>query len=249
MNLLNSEWIKLRTLRSHWVMAIIAVLFPVAVTVLTATFSGLTSIAPDMVTRVLLGTSMVSLLLISVLGALSITGEFTYNTIRPTFAATPHRSKVMAGKAIVVGLVGAALIAIILALGFFIGSAIVDSRLDGRLLADFPDGKAMMIAALVNAPLYALIGLGVGALLRNQALAITALVLWPLLAENLFSGLLTVLGADGIGKYMPYAASLRSIQFSSEDLELSRVASVAIFAAFAVVMLLIGTFAVSRRDA
>ena len=39
-NLLRSEWIKLRTVRMNWVLAIIAIGFPLVVTLLTAFFEG-----------------------------------------------------------------------------------------------------------------------------------------------------------------------------------------------------------------
>lgn len=245
---LNSEWIKLRTVRGHWVQVAIAALFPIVVSLLTVGLSR--TVDPDMLPRVLVGTAMVSLLMLSVLGSVTITGEFTYNTIRPTFAATPSRVKVLVAKALVMAVVSAAVVAVVLAVGYFGGKAIISARDLPFDNTDFPPGNDMMRAALANAPFYGVIGVGVGALIRNQAFSNTALVLWPMLVENLLTGLLGVIGLKGADRWMPYTASLRSIQEAdSFDIALGRSGSIALFAGFAVALLVVGAWVVSRRDA
>ena len=87
LHLMKSEFIKLRTLRSTLTATIVLIIFPVAVTVLSAMFAK----NPDetMVIKVLVNTGIVSLLLCGVLGVFAIAQEYSQGTIRITFAATP----------------------------------------------------------------------------------------------------------------------------------------------------------------
>ena len=73
LHLMKSEFIKLRTLRSTLTATIVLIIFPVAVTVLSAMFAN----NPDeiMVIKVLVNTGMVSLLLCGVLGVFAIAQE------------------------------------------------------------------------------------------------------------------------------------------------------------------------------
>ncbi len=101
-NVVRSEWIKVRTVAMHWVLALIAIAFPLVITILTALFNGDSA---DFDTRSLLevlgGTSVVAVLLLGVLAAATVTSDFGFNTIRPTFAATPRRLRVMGAKVFV----------------------------------------------------------------------------------------------------------------------------------------------------
>ena len=95
-NTLRSEWIKLRTVRMNCVLFIIAVAFPVVVCVLVGLAAATsTDLTVSDVAGLVTGTSVVTALLLGVVGAVSITAEFAYGTIRPTFAATPRRMRVL----------------------------------------------------------------------------------------------------------------------------------------------------------
>ena len=80
-NLLRSEWIKLRTVTMNWVLAIIAVAFPLVITLLNAFFEGDKDgfKGRDLVS-VLTGTTVVASLLCGVIAAASITGGATITT-------------------------------------------------------------------------------------------------------------------------------------------------------------------------
>ena len=87
---LRSEWIKTITIRMNWVLAIAAFAFPVLITTAMAAFSGgsSSSLNAEDVFSLLTFTSVVTAILLGVIGATTITGEFGFNTIRPTFAST-----------------------------------------------------------------------------------------------------------------------------------------------------------------
>ena len=59
------------------------------------------------------GTSIITGMLLGVIGATAITSEFGFGTIRPTFAATPRRIRVLVAKGIVTVLMALAVEAIV----------------------------------------------------------------------------------------------------------------------------------------
>ena len=93
MSIVRSEWLKLRTVRSNVTLAIVAILLPLAITLLTAVFIKIRDVDDSTIPAVLLGSGTMSVLLMGVVGVLVITQEYSQGTIRLTFAATPHRSR------------------------------------------------------------------------------------------------------------------------------------------------------------
>jgi ABC-2 type transport system permease protein len=132
------------------------------------------------------GTS-IGALFASLLGALSITGEIRNGLIRPTFLATPNRALVIAAKVaagalagVVVGLLAEALTAAVTSAG--LAARGVDVALSAGDLAQLLAGGAAAAA------LFAAIGVGVGALVRNQVGAVVGLCVWLLLLETILVG-------------------------------------------------------------
>lgn len=121
-----------------------------------------------------LGTTF-GMMFASLLGAISVTGEIRHGLIRPTFLGSPNRARVIAAKVAAGAIAGAAfgLLAEVLAVG--VGSA----ALAGRGIHVAPTGAdfAQLIAGgAVAAALWAVIGVGVGAIVRNQVGAVVGLV-------------------------------------------------------------------------
>ena len=120
-------------------------------------------------------------------GAIGITGEFRHGTIRPTALVTPDRSRLVTAKAaaaIVAGLgVGVLAQGLVLAAGSA-GLAIrgVPNSLTGG------DITQMLLGGAVAAALWAVIGTGVGTLVRGQVGAVVGLSVWLLLLENILLG-------------------------------------------------------------
>ena len=126
LHLMKSEFIKLRTLRSTLTATIVLILFPIAVTVLSAMFAK--TPGETMVIEVLTNTGTVSMLLCGVLGVFAIAQEYSQGTIRITFAATPMRMKVFAAKTIVISLWVAASVAVLEGVGLIGANYALDSR-------------------------------------------------------------------------------------------------------------------------
>ena len=123
----------------NWVLAIIAIAFPLVVTLLTAFFSGDDQgfNTRDLLS-VLTGTTIVSALLCGVIAAASITSEFGFGTIRPTFAATPKRLHVIIAKGLVVVAATTVLASVVVLVGWLVGSNIASGRGATIDLADVP---------------------------------------------------------------------------------------------------------------
>jgi hypothetical protein len=116
-------------------------------------------------------------------GAIAITAEIRYGTIRPTFLATPTRGPVVAAKLAVSGLVG--IVFGLLAEGLMTGTAIVafaargiDNQLTGG------DYLQLLAGGAAAAALWAALGVGVGALVRNQVAVLVGLCAWMFLVES-----------------------------------------------------------------
>ncbi len=97
-----SEWIKIRTVTSHKILVLIGVAFPLIVITLAATFGGVAE-GPDSMemAEFVFGMCLVTAMLLGVVTVIGLTSEYTHNTIRPTYAATPQRPRVLFSKLLV----------------------------------------------------------------------------------------------------------------------------------------------------
>jgi ABC-2 type transport system permease protein len=105
-----------------------------------------------------------------VLGVLSVTTEFRYQTITPTVLATPSRWRLITAKLITFALVGAgfALACVVIALAIAVPWVMARG-----VHFSFADSYTPVLAAFTVVSLLCLIGLGTGALLKNQIVAVS----------------------------------------------------------------------------
>jgi hypothetical protein len=242
-----SERIKLATARSSVVLAVLAAAVPLALGVLVAvSIPTDVSVSDDTIANrynfAIAGLST-SHVLLAVLGALLIGSEYRNNTIRVTLAAEPRRLRVHGAKIVVMGVVGV-LIGIAATLSsFFAASAILGARGHGVSVSD-PGVLRALCGAVLVAGLYALVGLGVGTIVRATAGAITILVVWPVIVEPILTGFL-----PSVGKYFPFSAATAAASPNGTKDVLNPYAGGAIFLVFTVVLLIAGGAALSARDA
>ncbi len=143
----------------------------------------------------------VGMLFAALVGAIAITAEIRYGTIRPTFLVTPRRGPVIAAKLAVSGLAG--LVFGLLAEGLM--AAMTTAALAARGIPnqlDSGDYLQLLAGGTAAAALWATIGLGIGALVRNQVGTLVGLCAWILLIENL------LLFVPSVARYAPGAAGL-----------------------------------------
>ncbi len=174
------EWEKLRTVRSTWyIVALFAVsLIGLAVLALShegyARLSAADRAAFDPTNDSFAGLA-VGQLAFGVLGALVITTEFSSGMIRATFAAAPNRALVLAAKAAVLGAVTLAAGEASAFAAFLGGQAALTPQAPHAALGQPGVLRAVLLAGAYPA-LIALIGLGLGAVIRHTAGAICAVV-------------------------------------------------------------------------
>lgn len=251
-NVLRSEWIKLRTVRMNFVLAIIAFAFPVIVVVLTASLSDTDGFETRNLVDLVTGTSVVTALLLGVIGAAGITGEFGFGTIRPTFAATPRRWQVILAKAIVTIFTAVVVEAIVVLVAYNVGSAIMRGRDATVDLSTAGEGAlAAMVGVVLLAAIVSLLGYALGLILRSTPAAVSILILWPLLVENIIGAILIGAGVDDALKWLPYSAgfSLALTDAGQNGDTLGRIPGGLYFFVVTSALVAAGAVLTQRRDA
>jgi len=187
-------------------------------------------------------------LLLGTLGVLAITSEFSSGMIRATFAAVPRRGLLLTAKAAVLGAVTLALGEISAFAAFFAGQAVLKAPAPHAALGQPGVLRAVLMAGAYPA-LIALIGLGLGALIRHTAGAISAVVgvlfVLPLILVPLGTSI-----QNSAGQFMPMLIAENSLTAVKPVAHsLSPGVGFALLCGYAVVALAVGTWAVARRDA
>ena len=244
---MRAEWTKLVSLRStRWTLLVTAV-GTLLVTYL-ATRSSLHHPPGwyqgfDPTNQSLAGLAVASLA-IGVLGVLAMSGEYGTGTIRSSLAAMPRRGVLLTAKVVVVGLgtlvVGEALSFI----AFFEGQAVLSG---GAPTASLGQPGVLRAVALSGAflALFALLGLGLGTVIRHTAGAIAVFAGFTLLAPILLHSI-----SESISRYAPeliFANSVAAVV--RQDNALSVTIGVVVMLTYCVAALGLGALLLNRRDA
>lgn len=140
-------------------------------------------------------------------GTLMVTAEFRHKTLTPTFLATPRRGRVLAAKLAVGVLIGVVLgvIGTIAAVGTS-AAFLAGFGLETGITSS--ETWAMLGRMLIAYVLWTLIGIGVGALVRNQVGAIVGVLVFTQFIEPIgrtAAGF--VEGLSDVTRFLPGAAS------------------------------------------
>jgi ABC-2 type transport system permease protein len=117
-----------------------------------------------------------------VLGVLAVTTEYRYQTITPTVLATPSRWTLITAKLITYVLVGAAYALICLLVELAIALPWLSAR---HVDVALGENKGPLLSVFIVLTMFALVGLGVGALVRNQIVAVSVGVIFILILDRL----------------------------------------------------------------
>jgi ABC-2 type transport system permease protein len=253
----NSEWIKFRTLRSTiWTLATTVVVMVGVVAAFSATVAseGTRAGAPQSIDVFLIAASLASLAVV-VLGVLVITGEYSTGMIRSTFAAVPRRLPALWAKAMVLALS----IFLVSTLAVGISLLVMHLFLGAKGLA--PDlGDAQTLRILAGVPLYltaiALLAFAIGTILRHSAGALATVLGLLLVVENLFE--IPWAPLQHISPFLPGTAgerilmsqaSLTAINAGSVGATLSPWQGYAVLLAWVAVLLAVAAVLLRRRNA
>jgi len=189
----------------------------------------------------LLGLGGISTLFTALTGLLLVTSEFRFATIRSTVLVTPRRSHVVLGKVAAAAIAGLAMGAAAVFLGFGIGYACLSGR-GVPIALDGGEKAQLLLGLLLAAALWGVIGVGLGALVRNQVGAVIGLLAWVFVVENLLFGLV-----PSVGRFVPSQA-MNALIGNTGDHLVPAAAGGALLVAWAAGLVVAGTALVARRD-
>ncbi|WP_018546185.1 ABC transporter permease [Streptomyces sp. LaPpAH-108] len=252
---LASEWAKLWSLRSSWIILGLSLLFLVGFGLIASARyrSGIGSghMNPEFARQNAVGLSLFGVnftqLALGVLGVLVTAGEYSTGLIRSTLAAVPRRLPVLWSKAAVTGLVSLAVATTGAFVAFLFGS---------RIAAGTPGAMGFshtgVVRSLLGAGLYlclvGVIGTALGALLRSVAGGIAVLVA----ALMLIPGLVTLLPAswrDDISPCLPSNAGESMFAVTHDAAALTPGAGLLVLLGWTALALAGAAYRLMRRDA
>lgn len=249
-----AEWLKLRTLRSTRLATYLGVL---AVLVIAAIACGVQAHQFNTDGGVGLGFDPVAQslrpwflgqLVLGTVGVLAITNEYGNAMITTTFMAMPRRREVLAAKAVVLGVAVLVVAEITSFVAFFMGQALLSSASAGISIAD---GGALR--AVIGAGLYitlvALLGLGLGAMVRHTAGGVAALF-GLLLLPTLLATALPSTWERAVRRYAPLNAGIEVFRVGGGGRDLlSPWIGFGVCAIWVAVALALGAWLIQVRDA
>lgn len=179
---LRSEWTKIRSVRStYWTLAaLLLVSIGLGALICLASASHLNSHPGDKVgfdsTQVSLALFFfIGQLVITVLGAMVITSEYSTGMIRTSLTVQPRRGVVYLAKALVFAVVALVVSFFIAFVAFFLGQALLNSTGIAATLSQ-PNVLRAIIGSALVVTMAAMLAYGLGAIIRHTAGAITAAI-------------------------------------------------------------------------
>ncbi|MGW1888595.1 ABC transporter permease [Streptomyces sp. NPDC001970] len=188
-DLLASEWIKMRSLRSTlWTIGLTPLCVLGSAAVATLADKAADSGPPDFLpfdAYPAAGYWML-MLVASSMGALTVVSEYSSGLIRTTTVAVPARGSVVLAKAAVTAVLWTAVGTAASTGSFLVSQAILDGHHAGVPITHPGVFRAWVASALL-APVCALVGLGLGVLLRHAAGTMVTSVFTLLMLPTMFS--------------------------------------------------------------
>ena len=251
---LAAEWIKLRSVRSTYLILAAAAVAAVAVGYLVthsdvthwATMTAQAKAAFDPVSDSFSGLGLAQLAF-GALGVLVISSEYATGLIRTTFTAVPRRRAVLAAKATIAGAVSLAAGEAIAFATFFTGQQALSAQHLQVTLAH-PGALRGVLAAGFYLAVMAWAGLGLGTLIRHTAGAITTMTAVVFLLPQIIHALPAPWNVQA-GKYTLNLAAQQMIAQHPQPGYFGAGPSFLIVAAYAAAALAAAAILITRRDA
>lgn len=185
---IRAELLKLRTVRSTAGLLLGATLIAALLAFGASSVAGdggNPEIGDPLFIRNLLAAPSLALITAIVGGVLVSAGEFHHGTAVPTFLATPRRSAVIVAKAVAGLVLGVVLAAVALATTLSVGSAVAAGE-GVSIVTELTAADARSIATtFALGAFYAVAGVALGALVRNQLGAVSIAIVWSLIVETM----------------------------------------------------------------
>jgi ABC-2 type transport system permease protein len=236
-----SELRKMRSTRTNLGLLVGMVLL----ILLTALLGGLVPKAADLAghdeQHALLSAGTSGALFAALIGVMAITGEFRHGTIRSTFVFTPHRTRVIVAKVLASLFMGILFGLAAITLSFGAGYAALTIR-DIPLELETNHVMWLFLGTPVITAAWAAIGVGLGAIVRNQVLAVIGLIVWAIVIDNLLVNLV-----PRVGGYTPSGSSAALVADPAEHV-LAAPAGAIVLVTYVLAFVAAGAVLVARRD-
>lgn len=247
---LRSEFTKIRSTRSTYWTLLVMVLITIGFGALASAgaASNAAHLEPgfDATQRSLEGMFLGQLVIV-MLGALTITSEYSTGMIRTSLTAMPRRGTVYTAKAVAFAVVALAAGLVASFGSFFLGQAIMSSHHINATL-----GQPQVLRAVIGGGLFlgacGMLSYGLGMILRHTAAAITAAI-GLLFVLTVLVGFLPQSWQDHVSKWTPAIAGSEVWQAHSDPGNLSAWAGFGVLCGYAAVAMIIGIILFRRRDA
>jgi len=248
----NSEWTKLRSVRSTRWSFLTAVGFTIGIGALACAVVShhWPHISPsdrrdfNPLDPNLAGVQLAQLAL-GVLGVLAITAEYSTGMIRASASAVPRRLPLLWGKAVVFGLVTLALMVPSVLIAFVVGESIFSGR-HINVAFTHPGVARAVIGAALYLTVVGLFGLGLGAIVRNTAGGIATFAGLMFVLPPLMNVLPTSWN-NAASPYLPLQAG-EAIMTTSAGNHLSPWVGLGLLCGYAAAALAIAAVLLIRRD-
>jgi ABC-type transport system involved in multi-copper enzyme maturation permease subunit len=198
----------------------------------------------------ILGLALLGQLVIAVLGALTVTSEYSTGMIRTSLTVMPNRGVLFGAKGAVLAAVALVIAFLTSFASFFLGQALVAGTHAGATLAQPGVARAVIATALFIA-VCGLLAFGLGMILRHTAGAITAAYGLFFLLPQLAKALPNTWYADVV-RWLPGGEAVNAITSTSAAPTphlFSAWGELAVLAAYAAIVLAAGALLFSQRDA
>ena len=200
---------------------------------------------PFTIGNTFLVSSWLTTLFAVVAGTLLFTSEVQHGTLAGALTARPSKPIIIGAKVVIAAVLGFAMGA----LGILGG--LVGGIASGMDTGDTSGAASGVVWALLLTTLAAVLGLGVGLIVRHSAAAVTSVLVWALAVETLVRGIVPAT----VSRLLPFTAAhgllgTRSAADTPETLAaaLSSVGNAAVIGVWAVAAVAIGTVLLIRQD-
>jgi ABC-2 type transport system permease protein len=178
-----------------------------------------------------------------ILGIIGMTQEYRHRTATPTFLTEPRRWRVVAAKLAAYALVAVPFAVLVLAVNVLVVEVYAGAR--GAAPSLSGDNLRVVLTSGIVLVIYAFIGVGVGALVKNQVGAIVGSLVYLFVVESIVAGITAIQGAY---KWLPGGA-VRAITSDLQAPELLQPwQGGLLLVGYGLLAALLGTLLAVRRD-
>jgi ABC-2 type transport system permease protein len=198
--MIRSEFRKITSIRSPWLLLAAGPLIVVAG--VTGLIQSGGNVHDPAVQRQALAHVGLAALVTLIFGIIAVAGEYRHGSITDTYLSCPDRRRVITAKLAVYGLVGAAAGLVSTAVALAVTAAWWAAK-GGSLQLSGTDTWLTLGGGLAACFAFAIIGVGLGALIRNLVGSVAVALAWIALIE----GIVGQLVGSGLARWLPFYAS------------------------------------------